>query len=178
VAERALLDKLLAELKIGASSLTQDDTALSVGRLAAAKIVLFGRFVFLRNQLKISIRMVDTETGVIQAALIETFSLSEKPEVVAERLASGIVQEIHWNYPIRATISDIKQDVAIIDVGKRIGVCVGMMFNGTEDNIAVRISSVGATHSKADILIGKSEVNRGAKLIERKKRQSTSNVLP
>ena len=42
VVERALLDQLLDELKLGTSQLADQRTALSLGRILAAKVIVFG----------------------------------------------------------------------------------------------------------------------------------------
>ena len=63
--ERALLDKLLEELKLGTSRLVDKQTALSLGRILAAKLILIGQVVYSGPQTQVSFRLIETETGRI-----------------------------------------------------------------------------------------------------------------
>ena len=86
VVERALLDKLLAELKLSISNLTHRRTALSLGRLLAARLIITGQIVYAMPHTQVSLRMFETETGRITAALNETVSSTVPISALAEKL--------------------------------------------------------------------------------------------
>ena len=165
--ERALLDKLLAELKLGSSRLTDRSTALSVGRLAAARGILSGRLLFMQGHLRAAVRLIDCETGLVRASMIEAFDQTASPDAVAERLFSRIINELQKNYPIRATIAAMRQGHAIIDAGQRHGVAPGMSFSGQAGAVTVRVRSAGNEESEADVIAGQSAIEEGMQLQER-----------
>ncbi len=163
--ERALLDKLLSELKLGSSRLADSNTALAIGRLAAARIILSGRLIFLQGHLQVVVRIVECETGVVRASLIEDFDPSATPVTVAERLSSRILSELRKKYPIRATITALREGNAVLDAGQEQGIRQGMLFNGDGD-VVVRIHSVDIKASEAEIIAGKPSIRNGMRIEE------------
>lgn len=63
--ERDILDALLAELQLGTSRLADRTTALSLGRIMAARLILTGRIVHGEAERQVSVRLIETETGEI-----------------------------------------------------------------------------------------------------------------
>jgi len=64
VVERRKLQTLLDELKLSQSGLLQEET-LNVGKILGAEHLLFGAFmVTMHDQIRIDLRIVDTETGL------------------------------------------------------------------------------------------------------------------
>ena len=166
VVERAILDKLLSELKIGSSPLSSRETALTVGRLTAARILLVTRLIFMQGQVKATVRMVECETGLVLASIIEAFDHIATPQEVAERIVTGILNEVQQKYPVRASVADIRKGTAIIDVGRAVGVQPGMLLKGQDGTVTVRVSSVLPMESEAQIISGQSDIRPGVKLEE------------
>ncbi len=63
--ERQELEKVMDELKLSMSGLTDDDYALQAGKLLGAKYLLFGSLSKIGEQIKISCRLIETETSQI-----------------------------------------------------------------------------------------------------------------
>ena len=63
--ERQELTKVMEELKLSMSGLTDEDYALQAGKLLGAKYILFGSMSKIEEQIKISCRLIETETGQI-----------------------------------------------------------------------------------------------------------------
>jgi len=63
--ERLELEKVIEELKLSMSGLTDDDYALQAGKILGAKYLLFGSLSKIGEQIKISCRLVETETSQI-----------------------------------------------------------------------------------------------------------------
>ncbi len=97
--ERVLLDKLLEELKLGTSKLTDQNTALSLGKIMAARLILSGKIIHAGNHKEISVRMIETETGLISGAVSESFggdvSISVLSEKLSEKLLNKIRESVH-----------------------------------------------------------------------------------
>ena len=63
--ERQELEKVMEELKLSMSGLTDEDYALQAGKLLGAKYLLFGSLSKIGEQIKISCRLIETETSQI-----------------------------------------------------------------------------------------------------------------
>ena len=68
VLERDILDKLLAELKLGASELVDPQVALRVGRILAARLLATGTLTRRGMEAQLSLRVVETETTRLRVA--------------------------------------------------------------------------------------------------------------
>ncbi len=98
--ERAVLDKLLEELKLGTSRLADRNTALSVGRLLAARLIMTGQIVHAGPQTQVSLRVIETETGLISAAVTETFGAAVPAAVLAEKLSETLIDKLEKRYSL------------------------------------------------------------------------------
>ncbi|MEA1912114.1 MAG: CsgG/HfaB family protein [Spirochaetota bacterium] len=63
--ERQELEKVMEELKLSMSGLTDEDYALQAGKLLGAKYLLFGSLSKIGEQVKINCRLIETETSQI-----------------------------------------------------------------------------------------------------------------
>ncbi len=166
VVERAILDKLLQELRLGTSRLSEHQTALSVGRLMAARVVLFGRMQYTQQQVQVALRFIECETGLVRASVIEMFEKTATPLDIAEKLSSNIIDRLRKIYPIRATITTVRDGDAHIDAGHRQGVHPGQIFKGQNTDVTIRITSVESQKSKAEVITGRKSIHPGLKLEE------------
>src|SRR5262249_42637347 len=62
VVERELIDKLLAELKLGSSDLAAPATRLKLGRVLAASVIGTGGFYPAQAKSELQLRLIDSET--------------------------------------------------------------------------------------------------------------------
>lgn len=92
--DRHLMDKTLAELKLGSSKLAEQETRLRLGRLQAVRMMVSGRMIFAGAETQVSLRCIDTQTSQVKAVVVMTFKnqlpLSEMAGMVAERLVEKI----------------------------------------------------------------------------------------
>lgn len=90
VVERDQLDRALAELTLQGDKLTEESRAARAGRLVGAVAVVVGGYQRAGNQLRITARLVNVETGVVEqtakvtGVLERVFSLQD--QVVAQLL--------------------------------------------------------------------------------------------
>lgn len=63
VVERQRLKDLLAEQKLAAGSLADEDTRLRLGKIVGAQRMVFGGFFVLGNEVQVHVRVVDTATS-------------------------------------------------------------------------------------------------------------------
>lgn len=72
VVERERLLLALKELELGSTNLADAATQLRIGRLAGAKLMIFGAYQVIANQMRLDLRLVEVETGRIQKAVEKT----------------------------------------------------------------------------------------------------------
>ncbi|MBF0540709.1 MAG: hypothetical protein HQK91_04580 [Nitrospirae bacterium] len=65
VVERQMLSKIIEELNLNASGVIDPDSAVKAGKLLGANALIMGSFLKFMDQVKINIRLVETETGAI-----------------------------------------------------------------------------------------------------------------
>lgn len=65
VVERQMLSKIIEELNLNNSGVIDPDSAVKAGKLLGANILIMGSYLKFMEQVKINIRLVDTETGAI-----------------------------------------------------------------------------------------------------------------
>ncbi len=126
--ERAILPALLEELKLGSSRLSDPATALSLGRLMAARLILAGRLSFSGPQGQVALRLIETESGTIKASLTESFGLSMPASALAEKLSSDLLEQMAKVYPLRGKVMDVQGNRVRLNIGQTVGVKEGDLF--------------------------------------------------
>ena len=95
IAERESIDKILKEQQIQMSGLIDTSQAVEIGKLTAAKKLIMGSIGTVGDQIVITVRVVDVESGKIEIGDKQTaYSTSDIIPVVEElsrRIASKII---------------------------------------------------------------------------------------
>ena len=162
--ERALLDKLLTELKLGTSKLIDRSTALSVGRIMAARLILFGQVVYSETQTQVSLRLIETETGRIRAAVTESSAVSIPASAVTEKLTGSLLEKLEKLYPIRGKISKVEERKLRLNIGQKVGVKSGDRFRAIEEEVTMVVTSVEPETSLARVTEGEEAVEKGLRV--------------
>ena len=63
VVERQRLDMVLEELNIGTSEMADRQTQLRLGEITGARMMVFGSYQVIVNQLRLDVRLVEVESG-------------------------------------------------------------------------------------------------------------------
>lgn len=159
--ERALFDKLVEELKLGTSELIDRSTALSLGRILAAKLILSGQMIYSGPQVQVSMRLIETETGRIVATESELFGSAVPASVLAERLSENLLEKLTTLYPLRGKISKVQREEVRINIGQVVGVRTGQRFKVRDENVTLEVTSTQKDASLAKILQGTGFVREG-----------------
>lgn len=129
VLERDILDKLLAELKLGSSALADQQTALRVGRILASRLLATGTLTRRGTEAQLSLRVVETETTRLRVALTETLDAALEGEGVAERLAATLLQKLRSTYPLQGRLLQTAAQDFMVNIGAEHGVTPGMTLH-------------------------------------------------
>lgn len=91
--DRQEFDKIFEEIKLSMSGISDEKTAVEAGKVIGAEYILLGSFIKLGNQVKITCRMVRTETSeiVYTTNVKGTYEqLFDLEEVLAEKIESYV----------------------------------------------------------------------------------------
>jgi len=149
VVERALLDRLMEELKLGTGKLVDPKTALTLGKILAAKVIVSGKIVHQGPQSQANFRVIETETGEVTASVSHTFEGPLSALRLADDLSAALIAKFNRLYPLRGKILQVKDPEVFINIGRLQGVRIGQQFRVLETDAVLEISSVEADQSIA-----------------------------
>jgi tetratricopeptide (TPR) repeat protein len=182
VVEREVLDKLLAELKLGSSDLADPETALRLGKLLSARLMITGSLFSEDEALKLNLRLIDPETSAIK--VIYSSEQEKSLSDLTAKTSLALDQRIRKVYPIQGIIVSVEKDnQVIVNLDTRHGIYNGlrlkiikegeqMVFNGKvigakkEDIGTIEITGVDEGFSYALVLTGKGSAEKGQKVAE------------
>jgi hypothetical protein len=139
--ERAVLETLLGELKLGTSKLADRNVALSLGKLLAARFILTGKITHSGPYTQVSLRLIETETGRIPAVVNEAFGAAVPASELSEKLSRVLLEKLQKLYPLRGIISEIKADKITLNIGQETGVTPGQRFKVVDEEITLEVVS-------------------------------------
>ena len=151
VVERQVLDKLMAELKLSSSALADPATALKLGKVLSARLIVTGSIVHDKKNWLVSLRFIETETTAIKASL-STMMTGKEMVKIADELAGRVADKLQHTYPLQAVISSVDGNKGVINIGSQSGVTSDMRFNVLDDHDIplgqVTVIAVGKTESR------------------------------
>ena len=154
VVERAILDKLLEELKLSNTDLIDGSTALSIGRIMAARLIFLGKVVYAGPETQVSIRMIETETGQVKGAVNEIFGSAVSSSTIADGLSALILEKLDAAYPLRGKVSEVRGDEITLNIGQRQGVLIDQQFRVKDTDFILKITGVMQDTSTARLAEG------------------------
>jgi TolB-like protein len=116
VVEREQLELLLQEQKISRTQLADTDTAVRLGRLAAAQAIVAGSLIETQTGIEIVGRVVDSETAEILATVDAYGEEKQLPGV--KNLARMLALKIHREFPLaNGSVIDRQGSIILTDLG-------------------------------------------------------------
>ncbi|MEO0815139.1 MAG: hypothetical protein AAFY60_19920 [Myxococcota bacterium] len=126
--DRALLSSVLSELELSSTALTDQSTALRIGKIMSARVLVGGNIVRLGEEAQVSLKLVDTETTRILKSLSVIFDVNDRASTKAEALSEKLKQALAQAVPLRARVVMNKRGKAKLPVGSDAGIQVGDAF--------------------------------------------------
>jgi len=124
VIERSALDKIMEEQKLGLTGFVDEETAVKLGKLAGADIIILGRINLEVGFAKVSARGIDTETSELIVAK-EVSSGNTNIETI-ERLVEQTAIDIYNDLPlVEGIIMEVEDTQVILSIGSNVGVRKG-----------------------------------------------------
>jgi hypothetical protein len=158
--EREVLESLLSELKLGASTLVQSQTALQVGQILAARFMATGRFLRLGTHGQFSVRVIETEKTRITASATVDVETPAQTRQVAEAMTAMLTERLHQGYPLRGRLKDVGAQTATLNIGAEHGAVPGLrlyVYEGDDARVEkiaalVEVTEVDATKAQVHVL--------------------------
>lgn len=152
VVEREMMDKLLAELKLGSSELADPETALKLGRILSARLIVTGSLVQVSNGVRLSLRMIDPETSAIRITHTDEMSPSRNLLSLADLTAQALSEKLKEHYPLRGKIAVVEeQGQVIVNLGSRHGVTLGTTLRIIDEGDPIVVDGKTIGHRKKNI---------------------------
>ncbi|RVT52717.1 caspase family protein [Rubrivivax albus] len=127
--ERRLLDKLIAEMNLGASALADPDAQTRLGRVLAARLMVSGVLNSQGPQLAAALRAIDVETTQLALVRTELAPTPADPAALASAMAQQIAATVAQKYPLKGRVAAVDGEQIIINLGRKHGVKAGQSFN-------------------------------------------------
>ena len=135
VVERVLIERLLQELNIGSSELADTETALKLGKILAAKLIVTGSFLYQPQGTVLSMRVIDTETSAIPYITTKQLGPQLTLDTEIRQVNRDILKTVVVKYPLRGYIVGVTNDQATVNLGANQGVVTGTRFDVLEDSV-------------------------------------------
>jgi class 3 adenylate cyclase/CHAT domain-containing protein/predicted negative regulator of RcsB-dependent stress response len=129
IVEREILNKVLAELKLSASDVADAGAGLGQGKILAARLLATGTFAHLGESGMLSIRLVETETTLVNATAIEMVETTGDLSRSVQQLAADLLHQIRRAYPVQGHIERLPATGEVeLNIGKRQGLERGLVL--------------------------------------------------
>jgi hypothetical protein len=173
--DRAVMDKLLAELKLSSSALVDQRTALQLGRVLSARLITVGSVSGGATDWTLTLRVIETETSTVVASVAQSFPIAESTAQAADIVAKDLAARLRKTFPLRARVVGGGAGEVILNVGTGDGAAVGQRLlifresaGGQREMLGdAEISEVTDKQSRAKLSGDARSLPAGLKAIER-----------
>jgi formylglycine-generating enzyme required for sulfatase activity/TolB-like protein len=156
VVERALLQKIIEEQKLGMSGLINEETSTQLGQILGVKTIITGSVLQIGKSIEVNARIINVKTGSIVAAENIRSNSSNNLQKVIELLTERIVK----NFPLTGYIVKRKGKSVLIDLGAASGLQSGMEFIVFKEGEVIKHPKTGEVLEVEQILTGKIKVTK------------------
>lgn len=129
--DRALMEKILGELKLGTSDLADPATQLRLGRILSARVLVTGNILSMGGRGQVGMRMIDVETSEVIGQARERFDSKSDLFTLMDQLTANVASGIEKAYPIQCRVSGVNAEGELeLNAGSNIGLKAGMQLSG------------------------------------------------
>lgn len=177
VVERELLAKLLEELQLSGSALADPATALKIGRVLSARLIVAGSVLADKKSQTVLLRFVDTETTAVLKVIAAESGGSGMSGEVIDTLSARITDFMKTGLPARGRVVAVDGDACQVNLGRAHGLKEGDRLEVVSERRRgsglyqvvgeILITELGPDESTCRITGGKPAVTAGAKVREK-----------
>jgi tetratricopeptide (TPR) repeat protein len=132
VVERLVVEKLLQELNLGTSELADLPTALELGKVLSAKLIVTGSLFYKNGIYLLTMRLIDTETTRIAKVITSQIAGTGSIQQDVQRLKRKILSTVVRNYPLQGYVVQAENRRVVVNLGAGQGVVPGTQFDIVE----------------------------------------------
>ena len=123
VLERAQMDRLIEEMKLQQTGLTDAQDAAELGKVLNVEKLIIGSIGQMGNVFHLNVRLVDVGKAVTEVAERSECPAQEEklPEAITE-----VIRQIAMKIPIRGAIVKVEDDKVYINIGETHGINSGL----------------------------------------------------
>ncbi len=152
VVEREILEKLLTELKLGSSELADPETALKLGKILAARLIVTGNLVQVPGGVRLSLRVIDPETSAVKITYADEMNQDQTLLKLADVSGKILSQRIKILYPLRGKIALVEEgEQVILNLGRKHGIQPGVRMKIIAEGEAVVVDGKTIGHRKKKV---------------------------
>jgi tetratricopeptide (TPR) repeat protein len=175
IVEREMMEKLLTELKLGSSDLAEPETALRLGKILSARLIVTGSLVSVPNGIRFSLRMIDPETSAIRITYSDEMGAGKNLTSMALQTARTIGRKMKEQYPLKGKIASVEgEDEVSVNLGARHGIKPGTKLRIIDEGEPIVVDGKTIGHRKKKIgLLEIVEVDEGVSFGKLKEQKAT-----
>ncbi|MCZ6873750.1 MAG: CHAT domain-containing protein [bacterium] len=157
IVEREILNQVLAELKLSASDVVDAQAGLGRGKILAARLLATGAFTHLGKTGLLSIRLVETETTLVNATAMQMVEFDKDISQVVGQVTQHLLDEIRRAYPLQGRIQRLPAAGEVeLNIGARQGLKPGLVLEifDADEGYAV-LGRIEVTQVEANVATGR-----------------------
>ena len=109
-------------------------------------------------------RLIETETGRVTAAVNEAFGSAVPASALTEKLSKNLLEKLSKLYPLRGKISQVDGQEIRMNVGQTAGVRVEQRFKVIDEDVTLEVISAEPDTSLAKIVKGEKPLQKGQRV--------------
>ena len=156
VVERAMLQKILNEQKMGLSGVIDEKTATKLGKILGVKVIISGSVMKLQDILEVNARIIDVESASIIAAENVKATASTSLQSLIVQMSEKIIK----NFPLEGYVVSRSGGAVTIDLGKLAGVKAEMEFMVFKEGKIIKHPRTGEVLDVEKIQTGTIKINQ------------------
>ncbi len=150
--EREVMEKLLTELQLGSSDLADPETALNLGKILAARLIITGNLIETSDGIRLSLRVIDPETSSVKIIYSDEMGSNKTLSDLARMTGKVLIQRIKLLYPLKGKIALVEADKqVIINLGRKHGIHKGVQMKIISEGGAIVMDGKVIGHRKQKV---------------------------
>jgi len=125
VVERELLAKLLGELKLSGSALADPATALRLGKVLSARLIVTGSVISDKKSQTVLLRFIDTETTAVRKVITAESAGPDMSKDAIAGMGTKITDFLKADMPLRGMVTSVTNETCQINLGQAHGLKKG-----------------------------------------------------
>lgn len=154
VVERALLQKIIEEQKLGMTGLIDETSSTQLGKILGVKTIITGSVLQIGETIDVNARIINVKTGSIVAAENIRVDSKDNLKQVIQTLTGRIVK----NFPLTGYIVKKRDKEVLIDLGAASGLQLGMEFIVFKEGEVIKHPRTGEVLEVEQIRTGKIKI--------------------